>query len=167
MKNLTVIAVMIFSVIICSCGGSSTNEDKKDDAIPEKTVLDTREAMMAKLAEYQITIPEDMVFREIEKQVYLSKDFEDTDTHIIHFSINDKDKVNKDELTEWYNNQRKILKDQGWVEKTYDKDKEMMGGGSYSVSVLEKKSENCVLDIRLVFNDNGSSIIIHPKYEIS
>lgn len=40
-----------------------------------------------------------------------------------------------------------------------------MGGGTTNKVVLVKDSENCTLDIRLVFNDKRSSLSIHPKYE--
>ncbi len=80
--------------------------------------------------------------------------------------LNIRTSQKKDELLKWFNDQRQILKDNGWIEKSYEKDKEIMGGGTYDQSILVKESENCTLDMRITFNDAGSSISIHPKYEI-
>lgn len=157
---------MIVSVIFWSCNGSSKNEPKKDVINSEISVLDTKDAMMTKLAEYKITIPEDMIFRSVEKQVYLNQDFEETDTYLVYFDGENIDEVKKEELWKWYNDQREVLGNNGWKEKSYEQDKEIMGGGTYNQAIMVKESENCTLDMRLSFTDNNASISIHPKYEI-
>jgi len=166
MRNLTILAVLIVSATIWSCNSSEKNESKKEGVNKEIIVLDHKDAMMTKLAEYKITIPEEMIFRSIDKQVYLSEDFEEKDTYLVYFDGEDIDEGKKGELLKWYNDQREILKNDGWKENDYEKDIEMMGGGTYSQSILVKESENCTLDMRLSFMDNGASISIHPKYEI-
>jgi len=166
MRKLAVLAVLIVSVIFWSCNRSPKNEGEKNDIIPETSVLDSKDAMMAKLAEYKIVIPEDMIFRSVDKQVDLNKDFEEVDTYLVYFDSENLNDVLKEELLKWYDDQRKVLKDDGWKEQSYEQDIEIMGGGSYRQAILVKESENCTLDIRLGFMDNSSSISIHPKYEI-
>ena len=173
MKKIFLLGLVFFTMLNPGCSKDSSKEKTEPAAKTEvetkevkKNVLDTKDAMMAKLAEYKITVPEDMVFRSVDKQVYLNKDFEETDTYLVYFDLKYKDQAKKDELLKWYNNQRQILKDDGWIEKTYEKDHEMMAGGTYDTSILVKESENCTLDMRITFSDRGSSISIHPKYEI-
>lgn len=171
MRKPAFTVLIIISALIVSCGGSpdkeenAKNKDVKEEAKSETVVLDSKDAMMAKLAEYKISIPENMVFRKVEKQVYLDKDFEERDTYLVYFDSKDNENVNRDELLEWYNSQRDILKNNGWTEESNEEDIEMMGGGSYNKAILVNESENCTLDIRLGL-DGGYSISIHPKYEI-
>lgn len=165
MRKFILLGLIIFTVFTLGCSKDSAKEEVETKVI-KKSVLNTKDAMMAKLADYKITVPHTMVFRSVDKQTYLNKDFEESDTYLVYFDIAYKDKAKKDELLKWYNGQRSVLKNNGWTEKTYDKDKEIMGGGSYDQSVLVKASENCSLDMRLSFSDNGSTLSIHPKYEI-
>lgn len=176
MKNIILLGLIAFTVFSLACSNDSSKEKaettktegttKTRTVEVTKSVLDSKDAMMAKLAEYKITIPGDMVFRSVDKQVYLNKDFEEADTYLVYFDIEYKDEAKKDELLKWYNDQRQILKDNGWTEKTYEKDIEILGSGTYDQSVFVKESENCTLDMRITFSDTGSTIIIHPKYEI-
>ncbi|MCF8222967.1 MAG: hypothetical protein K9J25_07445 [Bacteroidales bacterium] len=167
MKNSAILILMIISVLAVSCGGSPSNdkEDKNNEPAPEKIILDSKEAMMSKLDGYNITIPGEMVFRSVDKQVYLDKDFEEKDTYLIYFDTKEGEEVKKEELLNWFNSQIDNLKNKGWTVKTNEKDKEMIGGGTTNQVVLVKDSENCTLDIRLGFNDERSSLSIHPKYE--
>lgn len=177
MRKIFLTGLIIFTFFNLGCSNDSSEEKTESTTVtaPEtaveppkvtKSVLDTKDAMMAKLAEYKITVPEDMVFRSVDKQVYLSKNFENEDTYLVYFDLEYKDPAKKNELLKWYNDQRQILKDNGWTEKSYEKEKEIMGGGTYDQSILVKESENCTLDMRISFDDTGSSISIHPKYEI-
>ncbi|MGD9158572.1 MAG: hypothetical protein PVG39_09210 [Desulfobacteraceae bacterium] len=177
MRRLILTGLIIITFINLGCSKDSSEEKTESTTVtaPEtatetpkvtKTVLDTKDTMMAKLNEYKITVPEDVVFRSVDKQVYLDKDFEEKDTYLVYFDIKYQDQAKRDELLKWFNDQRQTLKDNGWVEKSYEKDDEMMGGGTSDRSVLVKESENCTLDIGITFNDTGSTIIIHPKYEI-
>lgn len=168
MKKIVCLGLVIFTVFTLGCSRDSSTDSSKEKAEPPvtKTVLDTKDAMLAKLAGYKISIPEGMVFRSVDKQVYLNKDFEETDTYLVYFDIKYQDKAQKDKLSAWFNDQRTILKNNGWTEKVHEKDKEIMGGGTYDQSVFVKESENCTLDMRLSFTDTVSTLSIHPKYEI-
>lgn len=163
----TIASALIISIIFGMACGNSSNENTTQHgqaAAPgKKAVLETEDAMMARLAEYKITIPEGMIFRSVDKQAYLNKDFEETDTYLVYF---DTREPKKEELLSWFTNQRAVLTGDGWTEKTFEKDLEILGGGSYDRSVFVKESENCTLDMRVSYTDEGSTISIHPKYEI-
>jgi hypothetical protein len=172
MKKLAFSVLVIISALLVSCGGSSgkvekeNKEDIKEEGKSEIVVLDSEDAMMAKLAEYNITIPENMILRTVEQQVYLDENFEEKETYLVYFDSKDSENVNSDELLEWYNSQRDILKNSGWTEESNEEDLEIMGGGTYNKAVLVNESENCTLDMRLGISDEGYTISIHPKYEI-
>lgn len=170
MKKLTILAIMIIPIIMASCNSSSTKEDtnteeSKNENVSSVLVLDNQDAMMAKLAEYEITIPEEMVFRSVDKQIYLTEDFEEDETYVISFDILDPEKINREELLQWFLEQRETLKNNGWTEESFEKEVEKIGGGLSNRTILKKNSENCTLDISLSYHDEGSTIIIHPLYE--
>ena len=102
MRKTILLGLIILTFISLGCGKDSS-EEKTEKAVETKTktaeikisVLDTKEAMMVKLAEYKITVPGDMVFRSVDKQVYLTKDFEEKDTYLVYFDIKYKDRTKK------------------------------------------------------------------------
>lgn len=163
MKKLMMIALSALFMLGFACSGDSSKE--KPAAQGKKVVLDTEDAMMAKLAEYKIAIPDGMVFRSVDKQTYLDADFEEADTYVINFDMTYEGGSKKDELLNWFDNQRTILKNNGWTETSYEPDTEMMGGGTYDTAIFRKESESCTLLLRVGFSEDGASIHVNPKYE--
>ena len=167
MRKLTLLATIILTVFICSCGGGSTDEKKESaetKTVAKKLVLDTKEAMMAKLQEFNVIIPDSMIFGRIEMKPYLNKKYEEDTTYMIYFSIKDLDVATKDSLYAWYDKQFSELVAKGWTEVEYRKDEEMMGGGVYSTFSLTKNSEDCELKIGISYSDNNCTVHVSPRF---
>ncbi len=106
MRKLIITGLIIFTFFALGCSNDSSGEKTESKTVTtsetaaettkvQKTVLDNRDAMMAKLREYKITVPEDLIFRSVDKQKYLDKNFEEKDTYLVYFDVKYQDQSKK------------------------------------------------------------------------
>lgn len=171
MKKLTLVFFIILSIFLVSCGGDKSDK-KKDSAKAESSVeiavLDTQEAMVNKLKELNVMIPEGLNFRDIKESPFLDKNYDQQMAHTIYFNADTVNETKKAELDSWLEKQFTTLTSDGWTEKDNRKDQEMMGGGVYSTFAVTKTLKgniDCKLTVGTSYNsEKRYTIHASPKF---
>jgi|GEM_PF-4698682 len=127
MRNLSILAVMIISVIIGACGNSSNNENKKDGGVSttskiqkqdSKVDLRTEEGLLKTLEKINIQIPDEFKFVEakLEAPYFKSKFISDT-----------LSEESREMITEWFKNTIAKKENAGWKIMNVRDDEEIFG----------------------------------------
>lgn len=122
MKKLASIITLIVFAFAWSCGGGS--ETKKEATVDttkkaEKSYdLKTKEGMLKKIQDFNISIPEEMTFVEVKKK---------SSSYAAIFEASNLDEPSIEQLQNWYKKEMQELTNEGWRPRPLRENDEMMG----------------------------------------
>lgn len=134
MKTKTLFITIVLTSLLWSCGGNSNkNEENKDSKVEngKEIALDTEDGMMTKLKEFNVILPEGLVFIEITKE---------SGTYKAKFEHVNADEAKVAEYGEWYTKQLESLEAEGWKKRAI-RENEVMFGTVYNQNLFYKAKE--------------------------
>ena len=162
MKKLALLTI-ILSVILCSCGGGSSKEDKassESEKSEKDVILSSKEDIINKLKEFNINVPDSMTFVKIEESV--TNRYKGNIAYAAKFKIENVDDATRSQLNDWHSKQFSDLIEDNWVKVDYRENVEMMGGGGmYSTFSLKKPKSGgnyYLLKLMLSYNSEKNTI---------
>ena len=137
MKKVTLlVAAVVLSAFLWSCGSSDSNDEKtKKETLEKKETYDlnTKEGMLLRLSDhYKVTVPSQLSFVEIEKK---------SGNHKIILKAENITEEELAKLEEWYKNECQRLENDGYI-KTVIQDNSKMMGMVFNDFSYRKKTEN-------------------------